>query len=54
MAQTVYELGTAVQELRDGQLDMQERLDSLSVLVGRQDSTLRSLANLMGAPIPSR
>lgn len=54
MAQTVYELGTTVQELRDGQFDLQERFDSLSVLVGRQDSTIRSLANLMGAPIPSR
>lgn len=54
MAQTVYELGSAMQELRDGQMDLQERLDSLSILVGRQDSTIRSLANLMGAPMPSR
>lgn len=54
MAQTVYELGNAVQELRDGQIDLQERMDSLSVLVGRQDSTIRSLANLMGAPLPAR
>ena len=54
MAQTVYELGTAVQELRDGQLDLQERFDSLSILVGRQDSTIRSLANLMGSPMPPR
>jgi hypothetical protein len=54
MAQTVFDLGNAVQDLRDGQLDMQERLDSLSVLVGRQDSTMRSLANLMGAPMPPR
>ena len=54
MAQTLYELGDAVQELRDGQLDLQERLDSLSTLVGRQDSTIRSLANLMGSPMPPR
>ncbi|MBC7894242.1 MAG: hypothetical protein H7066_02460 [Cytophagaceae bacterium] len=54
MAQTVYELASAMQELRDGQMDLQERLDSLSVLVGRQDSTIRALANLMGAPMPSR
>lgn len=54
MAQTVYDLGNAVQDLRDGQIDLQERFDSLSVLVGRQDSTIRALANLMGAPMPSR
>lgn len=54
MAQTLYELGNAVQELRDGQLDLQERVDSLSILVGRQDSTIRSLANLMGSPMPPR
>ncbi|MCC6317410.1 MAG: hypothetical protein IT361_06910 [Gemmatimonadaceae bacterium] len=54
MAQTVFELGTAVQDMREGQLDLQERVDSLTVLVGRQDSTIRALANLLGAPLPPR
>ena len=54
LAQSVYDLGQALQELQQHQLDLQDRLDSLANLVARQDSTIRALANLMGAPLPPR
>lgn len=52
LAQTVSDMGSAVQELQQQQLDLQAQLDSLTQLVRHQDSTMRSLANLMGAPMP--
>ena len=54
MTQTVYDLSTAVQELQQSQADLQGRIDSLAQLLAHQDSTLRTLANLLGSPLPSR
>lgn len=54
MAQTVTDMAQAVQELQGSQQDLQDRIDSLTTVVLRQDSVLRSMANLMGAPLPPR
>ncbi|MGQ0646764.1 MAG: hypothetical protein ACT4P7_04280 [Gemmatimonadaceae bacterium] len=54
LAQTVMDLGTALQDVQQNQLDLQDRIDSLTVLVNRQDSTIRTLANLIGSPLPPR
>jgi hypothetical protein len=53
-AEFVESMGQAVQELQASQQDLYERVDSLAMLVGRQDSLLRNLANLLGAPLPPR
>ena len=54
MAQTVYELGVAMQDLQQNQADLTDRIDSLATLITRQDSTIRMLANLVGSPLPAR
>lgn len=54
LAQTVYEMGEVVQGLQQSQLELNDRIDSLTILVTRQDSTLRVLANLSGNPLPPR
>ena len=54
MAQTVYELGVALQDLQQSQGDLTDRIDSLTTLITRQDSTIRMLANLVGSPLPPR
>jgi hypothetical protein len=54
LAQTVNDMGQAMMDLQAGQEELSARVDSLASLVARQDSTLRSMANLMGAPLPPR
>ncbi len=54
LAQTVYDMGEVVQELQQSQLELNDRIDSLAILVNRQDSTIRALANLSGNPLPPR
>lgn len=54
LAQTVNEIGVVVQEMQNTQADLYARMDSLSLLVARQDSMMRNMANLMGAPLPPR
>lgn len=53
-AEFVESMGQAVQELQASQQDLYERVDSLAAIVARQDSLLRNLANLLGAPLPPR
>lgn len=54
MAQTVYELGVAMQDMQQNQADLIDRIDSLAIVLTRQDSTIRMLANLLGSPLPPR
>lgn len=54
LAQTVNDMGQVVMDLQASQQDLADRVDSLTALVARQDSMLRSMANLMGAPLPPR
>jgi hypothetical protein len=52
LAENVVELGDAISELRQENAVLQAQLDSLRRMVARQDTVLRQLANLAGAPMP--
>ena len=51
-AQALDELGVSFNDIRQGQQELQDRVDSLRLVVARQDSLLRTLANLAGVPVP--
>jgi hypothetical protein len=53
-AQALIEITEAFNDVRSVQAEMQDRLDSLVTVVARQDSTIRTLANLAGIPVPVR
>ena len=50
--QTLSELGASFNDLRLVQQEQQDQLDSLRVVIVKQDSTIRSLANLAGIQPP--
>ncbi len=50
--QALIELGDAIAGLREETSILQQQVDSLRLVVARQDSTLRQVANLAGIPIP--
>jgi hypothetical protein len=52
IAQTVIELGDAVNELRQVSYELQDRVDSIATVVIRRDSVIRVLANLAGVQVP--
>ena len=52
MAQTVTEMVDAVNEIRQMSYELQDRVDSLTIIVAKRDTTIRQLANLAGVPIP--
>lgn len=54
LAQSVYQMAEALQELQQSTADLHERIDSLARVVTTQDSTIRALANLSGNPLPPR
>jgi hypothetical protein len=51
-AQALVEITDAFNDVRAGQAEMQDRIDSLVTVVARQDSTIRTLANLAGVQVP--
>lgn len=51
-AQALSELGESFNDIRQTQQALQDQVDSLSGVVARQDSVIRSLANLAGVPVP--
>jgi len=53
-AQALIEITDAFNDVRAGQAELQDRIDSLVTVVARQDTTIRTLANLAGVPVPSR
>jgi hypothetical protein len=53
-AQALIEITEAFNDVRAVQAEMQDRIDSLVTVVARQDSTIRTLANLAGVPVTSR
>ena len=53
-AQALQDLGQALTDVRQVQQGLQDQVDSLRTVVVRQDSTIRTLANLAGVSIPSR
>jgi hypothetical protein len=50
-AQALQDLGVAFNDLRLVQQEQQDRIDSLVQALARQDSTLRTLANLAGVAL---
>lgn len=53
-AQALIEIGETFNDVREVQAELQDRMDSLVTVVARQDSTIRTLANLAGVSIPTR
>lgn len=53
-AQALIEVGDAFNEVRSVQAELQDRIDSLVTVVARQDSTIRTLANLAGVRVLPR
>lgn len=52
LQQSLYDLQDMLFQIQDESARLQSQVDSLQFIVARQDSTLRRIANLMGAPIP--
>ena len=52
LAQTINEMNGAVNEIRQLSYELQDRVDSLTLIVARRDTVIRQLANLAGVPIP--
>jgi hypothetical protein len=53
LMQSVQDLGDAVNVMQQDYGFLAETVDSLRVVVARQDSLLRTLANLSGVAVPS-
>ena len=51
MAQTVAEMSDAVNEIRQMSYELQDRVDSLTMIVAKRDTVIRQLANLAGVQI---
>ena len=52
MAQVVIEMGDAVNELRQENAMLQAQVDSLAIVVAKQDTVLRGLAAAAGIAMP--
>jgi hypothetical protein len=52
LAQQMTEMADAMNALRQEQVFMADQLDSLRLVLVRQDSTIRTLANLAGVQVP--
>ena len=52
--QALTELGESFNDLRLVQQELQDQVDSLRSVVARQDSVIRTLANLAGVVMPPR
>ena len=50
LAQTINEMSEAVNEIRQLSYELQDRVDSLTMVVAKRDTTIRQLANLAGVP----
>ena len=50
ISEQIIQLGDGLNDLRQENAVLQEQVDSLKVVVARQDSVLRQLANLAGVP----
>jgi len=53
-AQALNELGDSFHDLRLVQQELQDQVDSLRMVISRQDTVIRTLANLAGVQVPVR
>jgi hypothetical protein len=51
MSEQIIQLGDGLNDLRQENAVLQQQVDSLSVVVAKQDTVLRQLANLAGIPL---
>ena len=52
MAQTMNEMSDAVNEIRQMSYELQDRVDSLTMIIAKRDTVIRQLANLAGVQVP--
>lgn len=52
LQQSLYDLQDMLFQIQDESARLQSQVDSLQFVVASQDSSLRRIANLLGAPIP--
>ncbi len=52
LAQTVNEMSDAMNEVRQLSYELQDRVDSLTMIMAKRDTVIRQLANLAGVPVP--
>lgn len=52
ISEQIIQLGDGLNDLRQENAVLQQQVDSLSVVVAKQDSVMRQLANLAGMPLP--
>ena len=51
ISEQIIQLGDGLNDLRQDNAVLQQQVDSLSLIVARQDSVIRQLANLAGMPL---
>lgn len=51
MSEQIIQLGDGLNDLRQENAVLQQQVDSLSLVVAKQDTVLRQLANLAGVPL---
>jgi hypothetical protein len=51
MSEQIIQLGDGLNDMRQDYAALQEQVDSLRLIVARQDTVLRQLANLAGVPL---
>ena len=51
MSEQIIRLGDGLNDLRQDTAALQQQVDSLRLVVARQDSVIRQLANLAGVPV---
>ena len=51
ISEQIIQLGDGLNDLRQENAVLQQQVDSLSLVVAKQDSVLRQLANLAGVPL---
>jgi hypothetical protein len=51
MSEQIIQLGDGLNDIRQDNAALQQQVDSLRLVVARQDTLIRQLANLAGVPI---
>ena len=52
ISEQIIQLGDGLNDLRQDNAALQQQVDSLRLVVAKQDTVLRQLANLAGVPLP--
>ena len=51
MSEQIIQLGDGLNDMRQDNAALQEQIDSLRLVVAKQDTVIRQLANLAGVPL---